>query len=81
MPVDFWKNGKSEKRGLGNALRETFGSLISRISAPHVILFPILQNIFLTPFERDLKENSRILRLVIRDIIRDRQVNPRKSVN
>ena len=34
--VDFWVNGKLEKRTVGVSLCETFNDLVKRIGSPHV---------------------------------------------
>lgn len=48
MQVDFWENGKCEKRTLLNAMRDNWGAMMNRISAPHVVLFPFLAKVFVT---------------------------------
>ena len=56
--VDYWVNGRLEKRTVGFSLSATFHCLISRIGSPHVQLFPPIGSYFLTQFERDTRRNA-----------------------
>ena len=55
IQVDYWENGVVTKKNLAFALRNTFTAMVSRLSRVHVCIFPFLANVFITPWERDLK--------------------------
>ena len=60
--IDYWVNGKCEKVKVSYSLRETFGALIDRMANPHIFFFPFFANIYITPYERDIKANALALR-------------------
>ena len=60
--IDYWHNGKLEKRNLSFSLRQTFQVLLNRMSGLHIYFFPFLAEYFLTPAEWDIKANAKILR-------------------
>ena len=60
--IDYWYNGKLEKRSVSYSLRETLTLLVNRLSQLHVFYFPFLADKFITPFERDIHANALILR-------------------
>ncbi len=55
--VDYWINGKLTSQDLSYALRNSFAQTVNRLTAPHVCLFPLLAEFYITPHERDLKAN------------------------
>ena len=71
--VDYWQNGKLQKQSVSFVLRETFAKLIERMALPSVFFFPIFNNLFLTPHERDLKANATTLRTLIQSIVTRRR--------
>ena len=77
--VDFWVDGKLEKRTVGLSLVTTFNSLINRIAVPHVTLFPYLANVFITRHERDTKRNAIALRKFCLEIIDNKEKEMREN--
>ena len=81
--VDYWVNGKKEKRPIGVAASNTFNSLVQRVAAPHIQIFPFLAYFFLTTAERDAYNNAMILRAKVQSIIDNRRQvikdNPQKA--
>ena len=71
--VDYWNNGKLEKRTVGYSLENTFINLISRIIAPHVQFLPFLANCFITRWERETKWNAVALRAFCQKVIDNRR--------
>lgn len=67
--VDYWVNGRLEKRTVGFSLLATFGDLIQRVGAPHVQLCPPLASYFILSKERDMKRNAQALRAFVETVI------------
>ena len=71
--LDYYENGKLIQKDLSFMLRTCFQECINRYERPHVILFPFLANIYLTPYERDLKKNCESIRRFVREIVNRRR--------
>lgn len=63
LELDYWHNGRLEKRCISFILRETFAGCINRMSSPHCFFIGYLaaEN-YVLPSERALKANCEILR-------------------
>jgi cytochrome P450 len=73
-PIDFWENGKLSKKDVAYSLRVTFHNLLERfLGCPHLLLFPQLCDVYITPWEREQKANAVALRNLIEDIIDKRK--------
>ena len=74
--LDYYEKGQLVKKDLSFMLRTCFQECVNRFECPHVILFPFLASVYLTPYERDLKRNCESIRTFVREI-----VNRRRSEN
>ena len=54
-------------------MRETFGALVERMSNPLIFFFPFFANIYITPYERDIRANAIVLRELIGSIVTRRR--------
>ena len=77
--IDYWHNGRLEKRSLSFSLRETFHLLVNRLATPHILFFPFLAKWYLTPAERDMKANAIILREFVSEIADRRRETIKKD--
>ena len=73
MLIDFEANGKIEKKTVSYALRTTFHQQINRMSDPHIVFFPFLSDIYITPYERAIMRNCERLREFILRIAKKRR--------
>ena len=71
--INYWIDGKLEKRSVSFSLRETFGALVERMSHPHIFFFPQFISLYLTRKERDTKANALALRELLSQIINRRR--------
>ena len=79
--VDYWNNGKLEKRTVGYSLENTFNNLIQRIVAPHVQFLPFFADCFITRWERETKWNAEALRAFCQKVIDNRRREILKDPN
>jgi hypothetical protein len=47
---------------IAKAMLETFEACLDRMASPHTLFFPILRDIYILPFEREIEANCREIR-------------------
>ena len=60
--IEFEHNGKLEKHSVAFAMRKSFENCINRMTDPHVMMFPFMADVYITPFERAIVRNCRRVR-------------------
>ena len=55
--MEYEQQGKVEKHTLAFAIRTSFEDCLNRMSATHVLMFPFLADVYITPNERETLRN------------------------
>lgn len=71
--IDFEHGGKVEKKTVAFALRTTFHEMTARLADPHLVIFPFLADVYITPSERAILRNCERLRAFILEIVQARR--------
>ena len=71
--IPFRRNGKVTEMNISKAMLITFEDCLGRMASPHTLFFPILRDIYILPYEREIEANCREIRKLVEEIIRNRR--------
>ena len=60
--IEYEHKGKVGKHSVSFAIRTSFQDTLGRMADPHVTMFPVLADVYITPNERAILRNCRIVR-------------------
>ena len=60
--IEFEQNGKVGNYSVSFAMRTSFQDCLHRLADPHVTMFPVLADVYVTPNERAILRNCRKIR-------------------
>ena len=71
--IPYHHGGKVEQKFVSFVLLQTFEDCLNRMASPHVCFFPILRDIYIFPYEREVLANCREIRKIVSEIVNKRR--------